>query len=441
MKRLIKQAIYIIRQNPFYSLITIIGTTVTIAFVMVVVMIYEFRTANIAPESYRSRLMYTDTGLNMKKDGSNVYDGMGRTAYEALFVDLPGVDDITWYAALKKTVCSLPATSERYNFRTKNVAANWFSFFDYEFIAGRPFTQSEYDLGRSAFQESEDEFRNTKAVNNVNYRSVVISEKVARQLFGSAEEAIGKHFLIDFSSSVVVGVFKDVSAIFQTAYAEIFQPYTLTNEEGKHRYRQTNGLHGNRLAIIKLSSKTNPEAIRLEVERREQLLNGQQTVYQFRMQNLYTHEEYTFFRDNALNVRLTYVLLVLVLLGVPAIGISGLMNAQIQGRLSEIAIRKAYGASNVSIIRHFFAEGLVNTLLGGILGFFLSCVLSWLGKIWLFGNGNADFPAIFVDSELLFRPDLFIIVLLVCLVFNLLSVLFPIGMAVRKNIIETLKGE
>ena len=138
---------------------------------------------------------------------------------------------------------------------------------------------------------------------------------------------------------------------------------------------------------------------------------------------------------------MAYVLLVLVILGVPAIGISGLMNAQIQGRLSEIAIRKAYGASNFSIIRHFFAEGLVNTLLGGILGFLLSCLLSWLGRIWLFGSGNADFSAIFVDSELLFRPDLFIIVLSVCLVFNLLSVLFPIGMAVRRNIIETLKGE
>ena len=441
MKRLIKQAIHLIRQNPFYSLITIIGTAVTIAFVMVVVMIYEFRTANIAPESHRSRVMYTDTGVNMKKDGSNVYSGMGRTAYEALFVDLPGVDEVTWYAALKKTVCSLPASSERYNYRTKNVAANWFSFFDHEFIAGRPFTQSEYDLGRSAFQESEDEFRTTEMVDNLNYRSVVISEKVARQLFGSAEEAIGKHFLIDFSSSVVVGVFKDVSAIFQTAYAEIFQPYTLSNEEGDYRYRQTNGLHGNRLAIIKLSAKTKPEDIRQEIGRREELLNEQQTVYQFKMENLYTHEEYTFFRNHTLNVRLAYVLLVLVILGVPAIGISGLMNAQIQGRLSEIAIRKAYGASNFSIIRHFFAEGLVNTLLGGILGFLLSCMLSWLGRIWLFGSGNADFSAIFVDSKLLFRTDLFIIVLSVCLVFNLLSVLFPIGMAVRRNIIETLKGE
>ena len=117
------------------------------------------------------------------------------------------------------------------------------------------------------------------------------------------------------------------------------------------------------------------------------------------------------------------------------------MNAQIQGRNSEIAIRKAYGASNLSIINHLFAESLISTLLGGILGFILSCILVWLGSIWLFGMGGTELSGIFIDTELLFRPDLFGGVLLVCLIFNLLSVLLPAGLAVRKNIITTLKGE
>lgn len=47
MKQLLSQAFNLIRQNPFYSTISIIGTAVTIAFVMVVVMIYDFRTMNM----------------------------------------------------------------------------------------------------------------------------------------------------------------------------------------------------------------------------------------------------------------------------------------------------------------------------------------------------------------------------------------------------------
>lgn len=440
MKKLILQAIHLLRQNPFYSLVAIIGTAVTIAFVMVVVMIYEFRAADIAPETDRSRLMYTDTGTTQYPDGTTTYRGMGSAAYEALFVGLPGVEDATWYAPIKKGVSSLPASSDRYKCYVRQVAPNWFSFFDYPFIAGRPFTKDEYDLGKSAFQEVESEYKNYEAVMNPDFRCTVICERIARQLFGSAEEAIGKTLLINFMPSKVVGVVADVSSIFQTAYADVFQPFTLTNEEQTYGYWETGYLRGTRMGVLKLATGTSPADIRKEVERREQILNSQHTEYQFKMQNLYTHTEQTFFRGSAVDARLVYALLVLVLLGVPAISISGLMNAQMQSRLSEIAIRKAYGASNVSIIGHLFTEGLVNTLIGGVLGFLLSYVLVSLGRVWLLGDGINNLSGISVDMGMLFRPDLFIIVLLVCLVFNLMAVLLPATLAVRKNIVVTLKG-
>ena len=440
MKKLILQAIHLLRQNPFYSLVAIIGTAVTISFVMVVVMIYEFRSADIAPETDRSRLMYTGTATTQRTDGTDVMRGMGRTAFEALFVGLPDTEDATWYISFSEAVVSLPASSDRYNYRVKNVAPNWFTFFDYDFKAGRPFTQAEYDLGRSAFQTSDSEFKSTEVAEGSGYRHVVVSERVARQFFGSAQEALGKELLVNFSLSKVVGGVADVSAIFQTAYADILQPFTLANEEGNYRERVTGGLGGIRQGIIKLSADASTEDIRREVERREQLLNEQHTEYQFKLHDLYNHTEYTFFRESSVDARLVYVLLVLVLLGVPAISISGLMNAQMQGRLSEIAIRKAYGASNVSIIGHFFAEGLVNTLIGGVLGLLFSYVLVWVGRVWLFGSGSTSLSGISMNTELLFRPDLFLIVLLVCLVFNLLAILLPAILAVRKNMVVTLKG-
>ena len=67
MKQLLLQAFNLIRQNPFYATISIIGTAVTIAFVMVVVMIYDFRTMDMAPESDRSDMMYTGSGMTYRK--------------------------------------------------------------------------------------------------------------------------------------------------------------------------------------------------------------------------------------------------------------------------------------------------------------------------------------------------------------------------------------
>ena len=433
MKRLILQAVRLIKQNPFYSLVAIVGTAVTIAFVMVVIMIYEFRSADMAPETDRSRLIYTDTGVTMQKDGTNRRQGMNRWPYEAIFANLPGVEDDTWYAALIKGTCSLPASFDRHNYYVKSVAPNWFSFFEYDFIAGRPFTQAEYDLTRSAFQKADSQYKTEAAVMNPDYRCVVVAERVARQFFGSAEEAVGKTLLVNFLPATVVGVVADVSSIFQAAYAEIFQPFTLAYDELGFRTE-------NRLGIIKLAPNTSVEEVRREVERRELIYNEQQTESQFKMQNLYTHTEYTFFRGSSVNPHLVYILLILVLLGVPAISISGLMNAQMQGRLSEIAIRKAYGASNVSIIGHFFAEGLLNTLIGGALGFVLSYALVSLGRVWLLGNGISNLSAISVDISMALRLDLFVLVLLVCLVFNLLAVLLPATLAVRRNIVVTLKG-
>ena len=441
MKQFLSQTLHLMRQNPFFTLISVTGTAITIAFVMVVVMIYEFRAADIRPEPERSRMMYTDRGITNRTDGTDVSRGMGKTAFEALFTDLPGVEQVTWYSTFTQAVCSLPASHERYNWRVRNVAANWFDFFRYDFIAGRPFTQAEYDMGRSAFQESDSEFTNSKAVDNAAYRSVVLTERVARQLFGSATEAVGQVFWLNFSPSRVVGVVGDVSAIFQSAYADIFQTFTLTNEESNYRSSVTGGLGGNRMGILKLSADGNPDAVRAEVERRETLLNNEGREYRFHLQNLYTHTEYTFFRESSVDARLVYVLLILVLLGVPAISISGLMNAQMQSRLSEIAIRKAYGASNFSVLRLFFMESLGNTLLGGVAGYLLSCLLVWVGRVWLFGSGGTALSGISIDASLLMRPDLFVIVLLVCLVFNLLAVLLPVSLALRRNIVVTLKGE
>ena len=58
-----KQLFNLIRQHRFYTAICVIGTAVTVAFVMVVVMVYDFRTANVAPETRRSRTMYHDGTL------------------------------------------------------------------------------------------------------------------------------------------------------------------------------------------------------------------------------------------------------------------------------------------------------------------------------------------------------------------------------------------
>ena len=391
-----------LKQHRFYTAVCVVGTAVTIAFVMVVVMVYDFRTADAAPETRRSRVLYNYGTQCMRPDGTNVwgYRALGPTAFHAFFDSLPGVDELTWHSGLNKAVCSLPASSDRHSVLLRAVAANWFDFFRYDFVAGR----------------------------------------LAGQLFGGAAGAVGKQLLLDFQEARVVGVVRDVSSIFQTAYADVWEPFTLTNEENLDPNRATAGLLGFRYAVLHLSPGTRPAAVRTEVNRRMEQLNRQGLEYILKDPRLYTHTEYTFFRDSSISAGLVYALLLVVLLVVPAVGISGLVHAQMQNRLSEIAIRKAYGASNANIIGQLFAESLCTTLIGGVLGYALSCVLVVAGGTWLFGTGGVELEGILLGSDLLLRPSLFVAVLAACLVFNALSTLLPAWMAVHRNISYTLTG-
>ena len=432
-----------LKQHRFYTAVCVVGTAVTIAFVMVVVMVYDFRTADAAPETRRSGVLYNYGTQCMRPDGTNVwgYRALGPTAFHAFFDSLPGVDELTWHNGLNKAVCALPASSDRRSVMLRAVAANWFDFFRYDFVAGRPFTRAEYDAGRAAFEQADDEWRLVRnREDGVVRRFVVISERLAGQLFGGAAGAVGKQLLLDFQEARVVGVVRDVSSIFQTAYADVWEPFTLTNEENLDPTRTTAGLLGFRYTVLHLSPGTRPAEIRTEVNRRMEQLNRQGLEYILKDPRLYTHTEYTFFRDGSISVGLVYALLLLVLLVVPAVGISGLVHAQMQSRLGEIAIRKAYGASNANIIGQLFAESLCTTLIGGVLGYALSCVLVVAGGTWLFGTGGVELEGILLGSDLLLRPSLFVAVLAACLVFNALSTLLPAWMAVHRNISYTLTG-
>lgn len=418
MKQLLSQAFNLMRQNPFHTVISIVGTAVTIAFVMVVVMIYDFRTADMAPESDRSHLMYTESGTTYRKqDHTDINSGMGRRAFEALFADLPSVKEVTWYHGISKTPCCLPASKEISNYFSRPVAVNWFEFFDYEFVAGRPFTQEEYDARRWVS---------------------VITEHMALQLFGTTD-VIGEEYLTNFFPTKVVGVVKDVNAIFQTAYADAFTPFSLENEDVYSSWSE--GLGGIRKGVLQLEPDADPDNIRAEVQKRQDRLNSSTLEYNFEMKELYTHSEYTFFRGKDVSGVLVYGMLLMVLLVVPAINISGMMHAQIQERITEIAVRKAYGASRVSVMSRLFSESLFTTFLGGILGYIIACLCVWIGRVWLFGTGEVELSGISVGGGLLLRPGLFMLVFVVCIVFNLLSVLLPAWIATRRNIATTIKGE
>ena len=71
MKHYFKQAIQLLRENKLLSVISILGTALAICMIMVIVIVWQMRTANYSPEDNRDRMMYvSDTRASYKENES-----------------------------------------------------------------------------------------------------------------------------------------------------------------------------------------------------------------------------------------------------------------------------------------------------------------------------------------------------------------------------------
>ena len=62
IKQYIKQSIQMLKENRLVSVISIAGTAISIAMIMVVVLVFQIQFANFYPENNRDRMMYVDSG-------------------------------------------------------------------------------------------------------------------------------------------------------------------------------------------------------------------------------------------------------------------------------------------------------------------------------------------------------------------------------------------
>lgn len=406
-----------LKQNRFFSIISIVGTALTIAFVMVIYMVYDIRTANVSPENLRDRMIYSGEGYSfLTKDHSHSNAGMSLTAAKAAFEPLPHA---TLVAYEKESFVAYTGSSQENGLKrkVKQVDPATWQIFHYQFIAGRPFNNEEFKAFRPV---------------------AVITESVAKQAFYTTN-VVGKDILVDFQPYRIVGVVKDVSSLFDAAFAEVWIPYDLNNPGWKNNER----MYGRFTAIVLARHPSDIDEVKKEIATNIRRLNKTLVDYTFEMKKNYTQVEHSFLKDSDMNPVWIFFIMALVLLIVPAINISGLLSSQMSKRLPEIGIRKTYGAYKRQVLMQLMIENFILALIGGIIGFILSCLTLSIFKVWLLAGDTALNAAQNFDVSifLFLRPSVFLSIFLVCFLFNLLSVFVPAYQATKRNIIDTLKGE
>jgi putative ABC transport system permease protein len=187
----------------------------------------------------------------------------------------------------------------------------------------------------------------------------VVTLKMAEELFGSADAAVGQVIKLNGLPFTIVGTFKEGVDTF--GQSEV-QEYTMVIPYTVSRYFTENASVKQIFFTVASPDDVLPATAQI----------GRVIRARHRPESVYTVSNLTQLLSvwdkvaNALTIGL--LLIAAVTLLVSGIGIMNIMLATVSSRIREIGIRKAIGATNREIRFQFLAEAVSISLVGGILG-------------------------------------------------------------------------
>lgn len=418
-KQYFKQALVILKENPLISFISIVGTALAIAMIMVLVISYEVKTANYSPETNRDRTLYVKRG-NYVSNGNNIGSNNSFHLIKEVFYPLTTPETVSAVAPGNEKLVSIPAGENEYKADVSYTDERFWKIFDFHFLAGKPFTTEDVQSS---------------------IKKAVINESIARGLYGTID-VVGKPILISYTEYIICGVVPVVSTLVESAYAEVWLPHTTTTF---HKQDYTENTLGKFNCYILAKSQNDFNSIRDEAERAMKQFNTTLQDGEYKLNGQPENHFISMYRrgdkqPNSFRIILQYIIVLSILLLVPAINLSGMTLSRMRKRMSEIGVRKAFGATSLSLLIQILYENFILTLLGGILGLGISYIAVTFMSDWLLAtnsstvrNGMAS-----INAEMIINPMIFIYAFLFCLILNLLSAGIPAWRASRENIVYAL---
>ena len=436
MIKIIRHAFALIREDKLFSAIYVAGTAVAIASAMVVALILHIRISNIYPEEHRDRTVYLKSYFKNDKGAFVGYSGYSPLAVEELFSHLKCAEVVSANMdnsyVYRFTACEELGKQEM-PVTMKFTDANFYRLYDFQFVSGRPYTDEQ-------LQHAE--------------KCIVITDVLARRVFGTTEQVAGRQLLLNYLPYRVVGVVREVSPLLVNSSADVYLPYAVNDSRSHWQSRDVSYAGGLEVTVL-LKEGCTYQMLKDELEpyRAKYLSMLRQATgrdYEFSIdaqmhwaRTLNFEESYDMSTGDMLYNLQYPALLMLLLLLLPAINLSGLVSNQMEARIAEMGIRKAFGAKRRTLLSEVIHENLVLTLLGGIAGYalswlFISAMCSNTMFLTLFEREYDPINSVSLQLDMFFTPTLFLIAFVCCAVLNLMAALIPAWSSLRKPIVESL---
>jgi len=409
----IKIAWKVLLRHPFYTFITLFGISLTLTVLMVLTSFLDHLFGTHYPEDKRFRSLYIATVL--QTDSTRNSRSTGPASFNFL----------TKYAKSLKTPEKVAIVSnfsfantyvngKRIKLNTKYSDAEFWDVTGFKFLEGKPYNE-----------------QNIKNGDHV----AVITDDLKKQYFERNDQSvIGKYIEIEGINYKVIGVVKGSPVTRVYTYGDVYFPYTAP----KSNY-QNKGLRGSFVAIVLAKSVSDMKAIQSEFDSGiskiplAEIQDGQKfTILEVKADKYFDHFLGTFLREDSQKYFFYTIagLIVLMFMGLPAINLVNVNVSRILERASEIGVRKAFGAPSKALLWQFIIENIFITFIGGTFALALSFLIIYLinSSGWI------------AYADLTINLTVFLISILVCLVFSLLSGVLPAFRMSKLKIVDALKA-
>jgi putative ABC transport system permease protein len=403
-------ALKVLNRRRFFTFISLFAISFTLVMLIMTTSILDHVFGPQPPETKLDRTLGVYvmmlSGPTQRTSGGPGYGFLNKHVRT-----LPDVELVSIYSEARDVATYL--RNERLKLSYKQTDGNYWRILDFEFVEGSPFSVEDDHFGR---------------------RVAVINASTANKFFGT-QSAIGENIDADGQSFRVVGVVRDVPSLRITPYADIWVPIgTAQNDVYKSQ------LMGGFQAMILARDKADFTRIKADFAQNlervdftnmgsyDRMSGGPETYFESISRAAFSESYGESHPQVLFGVIIALMALFMML---PAINLININVSRILERASEIGVRKAFGASSMSLIGQFVVENLILTLIGGV----IALVLSVIGLQVLSSSGLVPYAQFRFNFRIL-GYSFFIIV-----IFGLLAGLYPAWRMSRMHPVEALRGK
>ena len=415
MNQYFKQAIASLLENPLVGFLTILGTALSVAMFMVLILVCQVKTTSFAPVSERHRMLYI-TNIKSVNEHKSGYVGRAygyRLVNECFYkLKTPEAVAAATHITEKKRV-SVSGVKLVKECDIRQVDATYWKVFDFRFVSGSPFNEATFASAMPV---------------------AILSDRIAREYFGTTD-VVGQTIQLDFIDFKIHGVVRSVSEAVPEAYGEIWIPFSV-NKEIMSTNSGAGGVVGNLQVYILARSSADFDEIKQETKSLVATFNtGQEYQVEIWKQPITSLQQMFYFvqQDRMHGNFSGMISLAALFLLLPIFNLLAIISSQMKKRQPEIGNRKAFGATTKNIVGQILSENLVITLIGGIIGLLLSILFFYIAKDSLLERNDVQ-----LHLGMVIQPLFFIATLFACLFINILSSGIPAWRSARAEVINSL---